>query len=513
MNVSVIDGQSAKMKTPEPDAAAEQTTIPHNNQLEKALLGAILYDNEHYHNVMKIISAEDFHNTTNRALFEKIQILIVGNRLANLDTIRNYIAADSQIKSIGIAKYLSDISSYYMNPRRIVDIARQIHELANLRRLIELGDGLREKASDIQPETCSTDLIEETESRLYELRKESAGRTGFRQLSNILPESVRDARLSRDRDSDQAGLPTGLTDLDTKIGGLQRSDLIIIAARPSMGKTALATNIAYNIAEKYEVIEHGDGEATQLGGKIAFFSLEMSAKQLMARILSAKTRISANELVSRRMSSDEYNRYRDAARQIVSLPIFIDDSGGLSIADVVLRAKQLHRKEDGIHAIVVDYIQLMRGTDTSQSRNYEVAQITSGLKSLAKDLDIPVIAISQLNRSADNRDDHRPQLSDLRDSGAIEQDADLVMFVERKSYYISRKEPDAADKQAYEKWKDALEKHHGKATLQIAKNRNGPTGIINVAFDEKLTKFSNLVQSDTHVEYEPADPMDDGATF
>ncbi|MCY4259252.1 MAG: replicative DNA helicase [Rhodobacteraceae bacterium] len=499
MNVSVISGQSKAVdaSTNEAEPTDMAATIPHNSQIEKALLGAILYDNEHYQNVMKIITADDFYNSTNRAIFEKIHAMIIGNRLASLDTIRNYIVGDPQIRSIGVAKYLSDISSYYMNPRRVVEIAEQIHELANLRRLIKLGDGLQQRAADMRPETRSQDLIEEAESQLYQLRKDGAAHVGFRQVSNILPESIQEARLARDRDSDHAGLPTGLADLDMKIGGLQRSDLIIIAARPGMGKTALATNIAVNVASKYEVIEHADGEKTQLGGKIAFFSLEMSAKQLMSRILSAETRIAANEIVTRRMSPDEFEQYKDAALRIVGLPIFIDDSGGLSIADVILRAKQLHRKENGIHAIVVDYIQLMRGTDTSQSRNYEVAQITSGLKSLAKVLDVPVIAISQLNRAVDSRNDPRPQLSDLRDSGAIEQDADLVMFVERQSYYTKNKEPDQADQQSYEKWKENYEKHHGKAMLVIAKNRNGPTGTIPLAFDGRYTKFSNAVRDET----------------
>ena len=487
MKMSVIEGKATRKDSP----LVDPDSIPQNTGLEKALLGAILYDNDHYSNVMKIVSKDDFHSPLNRKLFDMIQRIIAGNRIANLDTIRPYIATEPMLKDIGIARYLGDITSYYINPRRANEFAEQIHELANLRRLMELGDTLRDNAGKVDPDRTAVTIIEDAESGLYKLRQKG-NMTGFRQFSNILPETVRDARHARDRDSDYAGIPTGLVDLDRKIGGLQRSDLIIIAARPSMGKTALATNIAHNIASRYRMVEQADGTTNRVGGKVALFSLEMSSKQLAARILAAETGVPASDIRNRNMTDDEFKRYGDAAVRLLGLPLFIDDSGGLSIAELSLRAKRLSRNEDGIDLLVVDYIQLMRGTSKSTSRNYEVAEITGGLKTLAKELDIPIIAVSQLNRSAENRDDKRPQLSDLRDSGAIEQDADLVMFVDRKSYYLSRSEPDLSDEKAHEKWVEQSNIHNRKAQILIDKNRNGPTGMVKVSFDDKLTLFGNL---------------------
>ena len=499
MNISVIDGAKSGVKSG--DSATDH--IPHNIALEKALLGAILYDNEHFNSVLKIVESDHFYSAINRKLYAIIEKIIYQGRIASMDTIRPYIANDESIKEFGIAKYLGDIASYYINAKRAKEYALYIREFAILRKLMEVGDTLGSKARLVDPDRSSKEIIEETESALYQLRETGDIASGSRQISNIAISAVKQAIEARDRDTDFAGLPTGLIDLDKKIGGLQRSDLIIIAARPSMGKTALATNIAHNIAKRFEIVQQAEGVMLKRGGKVAIFSLEMSAVQLAARILAADSGVPASNIRNKKLPESDFKKYADAALELAMLPLYIDDTGGLTIAELSIRANRLHRQVGGLDLIVVDYIQLMQGSRKASSRNYEIAEITGGLKTLAKELDIPIIAISQLNRSADNREDKRPQLADLRDSGAIEQDADLVIFVDRKSYYLSRSEPDLLEEKEHEQWKQKCNKHHGKANIIIDKNRNGPTGTVRAKFNEELTYFSNLAEYEADEDYVP----------
>ena len=488
----MIAMQESKMQL---QVVPDRDVIPNNPGLEKALLAAILYNNDHYGSISGIVDADDFYSTINRKLYELVVHVISRGRPATPDTIRPWLNRDPALKDIGIGKYLSDVLSYHLSSRQIKGFAREIHEIGDCRRLKQLARDLDHDASQGNPEHTSVNMIENTEARLYNIRKRRKGR-GFRPLSNVLPETIREVRQSRDRQGRYAGQETGITDLDNMVGGLQASDLIIIAARPSMGKTALATTIARNVASAYQEITNAEGEVERLkGGKVAIFSLEMSAKQLAARLLAAEAGIPSSDIRVRQVNHREFELYGEAARQILPLPIFIDDSGGINIAELALRARRLHRTLN-IDLIIIDYIQLMRGTAPGLNRNYEIAEITGGLKTLARELDMPIIALSQLNRSAAGREDPRPQLTDLRDSGAIEQDADMVMFIDRKSWHHSRKEPDPTNNMEHAKWREKAEDYRGKATIMIDKNRNGPTGTINVAFVEHLTRFGNLAQEE-----------------
>ncbi len=467
------------------------TKVPQNTRLEKALLSAILYNNRHYDDVKGIISGEHFYLPVHRRLFQLIEAVIRQNRVATTETVRPYVEQEPLLKEIGGAEYFADLVATNIAPRNARQYAEQVREFAIRRTLMNIGSTLNSEAATVKATTTADRIIDDTEQVLYKLRTEGRADAGFRPFSEVQLEAVRRAKRASMLTSKIAGLSTGLRELDSKLGGLHRSDLIVIAGRPGMGKTALATNIAYNVARNYRILTAQDGTTTQLGGKVAILSMEMSSEQLVARILAESSRVPATRIRNSRINPSEFAQYAKAASQCFSLPLYIDDSPGLSIADISVRCHRLQRMIDGIDLIVVDYVQLAKASSKFQNRNYEIAEITAGLKSLAKNLDTPVIAISQLSRMTENREDQKPQLSDLRDSGSIEQDADLVLFVYRKAYYLERSKPDESEQKKLLLWQEQSREHHNMAEIIIGKNRHGPTGALKLTFNGALTKFGD----------------------
>jgi replicative DNA helicase len=360
-------------------------------------------------------------------------------------------------------------------------------------------------AFDAPVDFAPREQIEDAERRLYDLAETGRYGGGFLRFETALTTALEMASHAYQRDGKLSGLATGLRDLDGKMGGLQKSDLIILAGRPGMGKTSLATNIAYNVARAWRGEVQADGQiATVNGGRVGFFSLEMSAEQLATRILSEQTEISSSKIRRGEITQADFEVIKDKSIEIQHLPLFIDETGGLSIAQLAARARRLKRQR-GLDLIVIDYIQLLQGSTkrSSENRVQEITEITTNLKALAKELTVPIIALSQLSRQVENREDKRPQLSDLRESGSIEQDADVVMFVYREEYYLTNKEPRPGTDE-HIKWQTDMEAAHGKAEVIIGKQRHGPTGTVNLQFEASVTRFDNLAQDVSVPERGPA---------
>jgi replicative DNA helicase len=364
----------------------------------------------------------------------------------------------------------------------------------SLRRdLIRIGEDMVNVAYDAPVDFAPRAQIEDAERQLYDLAESGRYDGGFQKFSQALTVAVDMAAKAFQRDGKLSGIATGLRDLDTKMGGLQSSDLIIVAGRPGMGKTSLATNIAYNVAKAYVPEVQADGTTKAVnGGVVGFFSCEMSAEQLATRIIAERTGIPSSSIRRGGISEADFEKIRDYSIELQSLPFFVDETGGLSISQLMARARRLKRQK-GLDLIVIDYIQLLQGSGKrgNDNRVQEVTEITTSLKALAKELNVPVIALSQLSRQVENRDDKRPQLSDLRESGSIEQDADVVMFVFREEYYLANKEPRAGTPE-YEKWQLDMSLVHGKAEIIIGKQRHGPTGTVELQFDAAVTRFGDL---------------------
>ena len=366
--------------------------------------------------------------------------------------------------------------------------------MALRRDLIQIGEDMVNVAFDAPWTLPPRAQIEDAERQLYELAKSDRFDGGFQRFSQALTTAVDMAAKAFQRDGSLSGIATGLRDLDTKMGGLQASDLIIVAGRPGMGKTALATNIAYNIAKAHRAEVQADGTMKSVnGGIVGFFSCEMSAEQLATRILAEQTSIASSMIRRGGISEADFEKIRDYSIELQSLPLYVDETGGLSISQLTARARRLKRQK-GLDMIVIDYIQLLQGSGKkSDNRVQEVTEITTNLKALAKELNVPIIALSQLSRQVENRDDKRPQLADLRESGSIEQDADVVIFVYREEYYLANKEPRIGTPE-YEKWQLDMSLVHGKAEIIIGKQRHGPTGTVEVQFEGQFTRFSDLAQ-------------------
>jgi len=406
---------------------------------------------------------------------------------------------DPVFEEHGGVRYLANLVDNAPPAANAPDYARTIYDLALRRDLIRIGGDIA-NAATTEPERTARDQIEAAEQQLFTLAETGSASSGFIPFASALRGAVEMAAEAYSRDGGLAGVSTGLIDLDSKLGGLHPSDLLIIAGRPSMGKTALATNIAFHVARNYAYeIEPDGGKKTSAGGVVAFFSLEMSAEQLAMRLLAEVSGVSSDRLRKGEIDQSEFARVRDAALEIESAPLHIDATGGLSIAKLTARARRLKRTA-GLDLIVVDYLQLVTGSDLSRNDNrvQEVSQITQGLKALAKELSVPVIALSQLSRQVENREDKRPQLSDLRESGSIEQDADCVMFVYRESYYLGRGEPDVKDQAKHFEWQERMDQVRGLAEVIIGKQRHGPIGTVRLSFNDDLTKFGNLARSDRY---------------
>ncbi|MDE2759341.1 MAG: replicative DNA helicase [Paracoccaceae bacterium] len=469
-------------------------TIPQSLVHEKALISALLFNNEIYTEISKIIQPEHFYFPVNKIIFEKIVQLIQQYRLASHTTLWPYIQNEVEVIESGGRDYLKELIAVNIAPSKAHAYAREIRELAIRRGIINVGNDLTTQAIDQQVDNPTTDIINDAESKLYQLRNFGREESDFQDFSKHLIATIERAKIATENEDEISGLSTELIDLDNFLGGLQPSDLIIIAGRPGMGKTALATNIAYSVAKNFKdpsKIRKSD----PLGGKVAIFSLEMSGEQLASRILAEVSEVPATKIRKNQIGKAEFEKYAKASMDLVKLPLYIDDTAGLTIADISLRCNRLHRRTGGLGLLVVDYIQLIQGMNRKENRTLEIAEITGGLKKLAKDLNIPVIGVSQLSRSIETREDKRPQMSDLRDSGSIEQDADLVMFVYREEYYLKRSEPSPEDEKKFETWKANMNKHSNKAEIIIDKNRHGPVGSIRTTFNGRLTKFGNLAES------------------
>ena len=467
---------------------------PHNIEAEQALLGAILINNESFDRVSGFLQAPHFFEPLHGKLFEIMGKLIGMGKHASPITLKTFFDSEPPIGELTVPQYLGRLAAAATTIINAAAYGRVIYDLAVRRELIVIGGDLVNVAYDSPVEAPPETQIEEAEQRLFDLADKGKYGSGFMAFGDATAEAVEMAAKAYERDGGLSGLSTGLTDLDRMMGGLQNSDLIILAGRPSMGKTALATNIAFNIAKMYRTQAKDDGTTETLDGAIVgFFSLEMSSEQLATRILAEQAQLPSEKIRRGQITDEEFNRLQAAAMQLQTLPLYIDHTGGISIAQLAARARRLKRQK-GLGLLVVDYLQLLTGSAkrSSEGRVQEVSEITVGLKALAKELCVPIVALSQLSRQVENRDDKRPQLSDLRESGSIEQDADVVMFVYREEYYVSRKEPSLAKVEDHQKWQDEMDQVQGLAEVVIGKQRHGPTGTVRLQFQSEITRFGDL---------------------
>ena len=483
---------AVRKQIPEPAEPAFRSP-PHNIEAEQALLGAILVNNEAFYRVSDFLEPKHFYETIHQRIFDLAGGLIRAGKVATPVTLKTFLPADVDIVGLSVNQYLARLAAEATTIINAQDYGRTVYDLSIRRDLIAIGEEMVNGAFDAAVDVAPRSQIEDAERRLYELAETGRYDSGFQRFETALTRAIDMTAAAFKRDGKLSGLATGLRDLDMKMGGLQPSDLIILAGRPGMGKTALATNIAYNVAKKWDGELAADGHYRTIdGGCVGFFSLEMSAEQLASRIISEQTGIPSNKMRRGNISESEFDLIKDKMIEIQHVPLFIDETGGVSIAQLAARARRLKRQK-GLDLLVIDYIQLMQGSSrrAMENRVQEVTEITSNLKALAKELNVPILALSQLSRQVENRDDKRPQLSDLRESGSIEQDADVVAFVFREEYYLANKEPRAGSPE-HEKWQGDMQAVHGKAEVIIGKQRHGPTGTVELQFDAEVTRFANL---------------------
>ncbi len=469
-------------------------TMPHSIEAEQQLLGAILTNNDIFDRIASVVGPQHFYDPVHARIFDCAAARLAKNALASPVTLKSYMEDDEGLAELGGGAYLIRLAASATSAFAARDYAQMIYDLAIRRQLIQVGQAISAKASKVDVASEPKDQIVEAEQALYALAESGTTESGFQSFLRAVTDAVNVANAAYQRDGGLAGVSTGLIDLDKKLGGLHKSDLLILAGRPSMGKTSLATNIAYNIAKAYKKGTLHDGtEGAVNGGVVGFYSLEMSAEQLAARILSEAAEVPSEQIRRGDMTEVEFRRFVDAAKQLESCPLFIDDTPALPISQLAARARRLKRTH-GLDVLVVDYLQLVRGTGRSENRVNEISEITMGLKAIAKELMIPVIALSQLSRQVENREDKRPQLSDLRESGSIEQDADVVMFVFREEYYKEREKPGDHEMDKIAIWQEEMERLRGKAEVVIGKQRHGPIGTVELSFEGRFTRFGNLVK-------------------
>ena len=472
---------------------------PHNYEAEQALLAALLVNNLVYDRVNEFLRPEHFADALHGRIYDAVGKLIQRGQVADPVTLKNLFDQDAALKDIGGAAYLAELARAAVTIIDAEDYARAIHDLFLRRQLIDIGTEVVNEAFEFDPEKTAIEHIELTELKLFHLAENGQTEGGPQRFDQVLNRALEQAEAAYKRDSHITGVTTGLKDIDRKLGGMQKSDLIILAGRPSMGKTALATNMGFNAAEALK----------EMGGnqhfRIAFFSMEMSAEQLATRIMAEKSGISSDRIRRGEVSDIDFPKIVEAAQTMSHVPFFIDDTPALSVPALRTRARRLKRQH-GLDMIIIDYLQLMRGTNArgAENRVQEISEITRGLKAIAKELNVPVIALSQLSRAVEMREDKRPQLADLRESGSIEQDADVVMFVYREQYYHERAEPKQRNDEAEDKfhdrmrrWQERGERIHNIAEVNIAKQRHGPIGTIELYFEGATTRFSDLIREDT----------------
>ncbi|WP_420859408.1 replicative DNA helicase [Marivivens marinus] len=476
---------------------ASADAMPHSIEAEQQLLGAILTNNDIFDRVAAIIGPKHFYEPVHARIFETASARISKNALASPVTLKTFLEDDEGLKELGGPAYLARLAGAAISAFAARDYAQMIYDLAVRRELIRLGQDISGRAAKVEVASDPKEQIVAAEQALYQLAEQGTSEGGFQSFLKAVTDAVNVANAAYQREGGLAGVSTGLIDMDKMLGGLHKSDLLILAGRPSMGKTSLATNIAFNVAKAYRKGKLPDGsEGAVDGGVVGFFSLEMSAEQLAGRILAEASEISSHKIRQGDMDEGEFRRFVDAAKQLEACPLFIDDTAAIPIAQLAARARRLKRTH-GLDLLIVDYLQLVRGM--SDNRVQEIGEISMGLKAIAKELNIPVIALSQLSRQVESRDDKRPQLSDLRESGSIEQDADVVMFVFREEYYIERDKPSETDssmegQQKYNDWAERLKAAGGIAEVIIGKQRHGPIGTVKLSFEAQYTRFGNLEQ-------------------
>jgi replicative DNA helicase len=469
----------------------DPTAPPRNIEAEQAVLGAILFDNRIYTDYCDELRAEHFFDPVHGRIYQAAVSLINSGSLADGLSLKDQFERDGALREVGGARYLLNLMerASFLSAQAEAYIAI-IVDLAMKRDLIRVGAELAGQALD--GNLKGQDVLEQTERKLFALADSGRGTRDFKSFGEALKGSLQVAANAIKQGGGLSGISSGLRHLDRKMGGLHPSDLIILAGRPSMGKTALATNIAINIAKSYGRTRDRNGDTTQTGGIVGFFSLEMSAEQLALRLLSEEARIPSEQIRTGRLTDAQFGKLASAVQRMENYPLHIDETGGISISALTSRARRLQRTK-GLDVLIVDYLQLVTasGQRKTDGRVQEVSEITQGLKALAKELKIPVIALSQLSRQVEQREDKRPQLSDLRESGSIEQDADIVMFVYREAYYLQRQEPDA-DKPEHAEWHRRLEEVIDKAEVIIGKQRHGPIGTVRLSFEAEFTQFGDL---------------------
>lgn len=469
--------------------------VPHNLEAEQGLLGALLADNRVFEKISDTLKAEHFYAPAHTRIYDAIQKLIDRGQTASAVTLKSYFEKDQDLEQVGGAGYLADLAGSILSVVNAEDYARTLYDLYLRRELISFGNDVVNESFEHSLDRDAQDTIEQAESRLYTLAETGSAQGNFVTLRDSIKVSIERAEKAFNTKGEVTGVTTCLKDLDAKLGGLHPSDLIILAGRPSMGKTALATNIAFNAAKTYAQSGGEEGAIT------AFFSLEMSHDQLTTRILADQSNISSDALRKGNITEAQFRDFAHASNALSSVPLYIDDTPALTIGAIRARSRRLKRKY-GLGLIVIDYLQLLRGSGSRQSeqnRVLEVSEITRGLKALAKELEVPVLALSQLSRAVETREDKRPMLSDLRESGSIEQDSDVVMFVYREEYYLSREEPAQRGNESVEKfneryanWSQRLQENANVAEAVIAKQRHGPIGIVKMFFDPNFTRFRDL---------------------
>ena len=461
-----------------------ENKMPCNIEAEQAVIGSILVSNEIYDEISPIIDSQKFFDPIHSKIFETIENLVNKGLLANPITLKNHFENNEGLKELGGQEYLIKITKFSTSVKQALDYAHIVQEMHVRRELIKISENVKYQASS-NDEILSSgeEMIQNAEKSLFDLAERGHFNQSFMKFENALKQTIDMAKSAYQNEDGIVGVPTGLDELDSKLGGMHKQDLIIIAGRPSMGKTALATNIAFHAAKN---IEKKGTKST-----VAFFSLEMSSEQLSTRILSEQSRIRSNDIRRGKVSENEFEKFIETSKNIFELPLYIDETPAITIAAISNRSRRIKRLF-GLELIVVDYIQLMRsGKKTEFNRVQEISEITQGLKALAKELNVPVLALSQLSRQVEQRDDKKPQLSDLRESGSIEQDADVVMFVFREAYYIERKEPTVGSIEHAE-WRQKMDEISSLADIMIGKQRHGPTGNVKVEFEAQYTKFKNL---------------------
>ncbi len=461
----------------------EINQLPNNIEAEQSLIGSILVSNEMFDEVNMIVSSKNFYDPMHQKIFGAIEKLIYGGMLANPITLKNYF--ENEKDEINVPDYLIKVTKFSTSSRQAIEYSKLIYDLFVKRELIKISEDVIDASKLNDLDNDGQSIIENFEKSLFDLAEKGSFNSSLVKFDEAMKMTIEMASNAYKNEEGIVGVPTGLRDIDDRLGGLHKSDLIIIAGRPSMGKTALATNIAFNASKKIQ----DDGRKST----VAFFSLEMSSEQLSTRILAEQSRIKSNDIRRGKISEDQFDKFIETSKNISELPLYIDETPAINIAALSNRARRIKRLY-GLDMVVIDYIQLMRAANFREGRVQEISEITQGLKALAKELSVPVLALSQLSRAVEQRDDKKPQLSDLRESGSIEQDADVVMFVYREAYYIERKEPRPATVEHAE-WQSKMNEVSNLAEIIIGKQRHGPTGNVMLEFEAMFTKFKDIQNS------------------